>query len=359
MKELTLEEKEMINIFFNKRLKTNKQTKKFYTQTIKMFFNHTGKTATEYFKEKQTYEDDIQNVFLYMKKNFSPLSVKNRMCVLKIFFSVFDKKTKELDIWDLIKQETRGCRKETEEQPLEKTDIKKILEYSDEQGRAAFLILASSGMRIGELVQLIEDDLHLKENPPRIHIRGETTKTKQQRDTFISPEALESLQLWLGIRPKYMLMNRGRYKKDTQRLKDIVFPMTSDNLEFKWRYLVDKAGYGQRDHKNNKYKVRVHGLRKFFRSNLGDVDLAEILMGHEGYLSTYRAKTLKQTGESYLKHQQNVMIFDNPADLTEINQELQEKDKQIQELLEKQRFLELRMQGLENKIEIEKIKKRN
>jgi integrase len=56
-------------------------------------------------------------------------------------------------------------------------------------------------------------------------------------------------------------------------------------------------------------QYRIHGLRKFFRSQLAlscPVDIVEALMGHEGYLTdAYRRYSRKQMAEYYLKAEQH------------------------------------------------------
>ena len=326
-----MNQNEMIDRFFEKRLITIPSTKKLYRRSIRLFFEFIKTDSETYFKTKQNYEDHIEKYYFYLQKNFTTLALKIKINILKMFFATYDKSTKELDIWDTIAMRTKGAAKEGEELPLEKTELKKIMEYSDEMGRAAFLVLASSGMRIGEIIQIELNDIYLKEKPVRIHLRAEITKTKKQRDTFISDEALDCLKKWLAIREQYLLSKRAReFRKPNDKR---VFPCSHVNIQCKWVTLLKKCGYDEKDKTTGKRKARVHGLRKFFRSNLGNSDLAEHLMGHSGYLSTYRQHSLKKLGELYIQYMPNLVILETQPDLTAVNEELAEKDKQIHELL--------------------------
>ena len=321
-------EKEMIENYFKKRLLTNPRTQYTYTMSIRQFFNVIKKDMTTYFENKPNYEADIETYYLYLQKNGCVLTTKSCINTIKLFFYVYDKETKTLDIWDTLSSRLRGANKESEETALERGDIKKILEYSDESGRAIFLVLASSGCRVRELTLLELDDIKLNENPVRIHFRGETTKNGKQRDTFITPEAKESLLKWLEVRKKYLSSNRGCYtvrdKNDNR-----VFPMTVNNIEYKWKMLVKKAGFDSRDRKTRRLKSHIHSLRKFFRSNFGNVDLAEHLIGHSGYLSTYRQHSTKQLAEEYTKNMKNVTIFES-TDLQETNKEIEALKRQLE-----------------------------
>jgi len=60
-------------------------------------------------------------------------------------------------------------------------------------------MLASSGMRIGEALQLELDDLNLNSYPAKIYIRGEYTKSGNPRIAFIFSEAKEAVEEWLKI----------------------------------------------------------------------------------------------------------------------------------------------------------------
>ncbi|MEM2027605.1 MAG: site-specific integrase [Candidatus Bathyarchaeia archaeon] len=76
-------------------------------------------------------------------------------------------------------------------------ELRQILNHMDAKGRSLFLVLASSGMRIGEALKLMVEDVDLASEPPRINIRGEYTKTGNPRIAFISSEAKETIQEWL------------------------------------------------------------------------------------------------------------------------------------------------------------------
>jgi integrase len=79
-------------------------------------------------------------------------------------------------------------------------ELRRILSHMDVKGKSLFLVLASSGMRIGEALRLKVEDVDLTSDPPKINIRGEYTKTGNPRIAFISFEARESLEEWLKNR---------------------------------------------------------------------------------------------------------------------------------------------------------------
>jgi integrase len=56
-------------------------------------------------------------------------------------------------------------------------ELRRICEYLPIQGKALTLVLASSGMRVDEAIQLLDSDLDLHRNPVCVTVRSETTKT--------------------------------------------------------------------------------------------------------------------------------------------------------------------------------------
>ena len=328
----------MIDRYFEKKLITNYHTKRNYRKGIENYFDTIKKDLKTYFKNKNDYEKDIGKYYLAIDQ-FPPMTKKNRVNAIKQFLSCYNREIKGLEIWDTISHRLRGAQSITEETSLDKNDLKKLLQYADLRGKTIFLVMSSSGCRIGEIVQLIPDDIHLNEDPARIVFRAEIVKgQKNKRTSFISNEAKESLKAWMKIRDKYL---ESAVKKSTfyekKEIDDRVFPMTDVNVRLIWKNIVNKAGkpFNEVDKKTNRLKCHPHSLRKFFRSYLGNADLAEHLMGHTGYLSTYRQYNEKQLAIEYLKYINNVTVFESQPDFSGIHHELKEKDDLIKDMQKK------------------------
>jgi len=339
-----------INEFYKKKLFTSKNTKRNYRRGIELFFEIINKDIDEYFKNNPKYESDIIKYWESLEKNNTQMTRKNRINAIKQFLQFMDKKTRDLEIWETISYRLRNIQSETDDMALDRHDIKKILQYGDVCTRSMFLTMASCGCRIGEIVQLELDDIYFDEKPTRIHFRAEITKTKRKRDSYISNEATESIKAWYKVRDKYLESAIGKttFSYGKKRKDNRIFPMTDVNARTKWHTVINRAGYNQRDKTTNRYRCHPHCLRKFFRSYLNNVDLAEHLMGHQGYLSSYRQYDKKQLGKEYLKYMQNVTILETSPDLTDVHKELKEKDQQINEM--QQEMQEIRMELLEVKL---------
>ena len=76
-----------------------------------------------------------------------------------------------------------------EKYPLTITQILEILDVAKYQKKGLYLALLSSGMRIGEAVQITKKDVIEIHNRLMVKIPARITKTKQGRTTFISKEA--------------------------------------------------------------------------------------------------------------------------------------------------------------------------
>ena len=77
-----------------------------------------------------------------------------------------------------------------DEEPLDVSDIRKILlSCNNRRLKTYLLVLASGGMRAAEALAIRLKDIDFIVNPTKVHIRKEYSKTKTARDVSISDEA--------------------------------------------------------------------------------------------------------------------------------------------------------------------------
>ncbi|RJS72968.1 MAG: site-specific integrase [Candidatus Syntrophoarchaeum sp. WYZ-LMO15] len=326
-----------------------------------------------YFSEERDHLDDLIRFIAWMNgKPPATIKVKVAGALEWLRYNDVEFTQRELRALKHKMPDAKGAW--TEERDLDKETLKKILSHTDEKGRALILTLASSGLRVGEALQIKLDDLDLSTDPTQINVRGEYSKTGGRRTVFISKEAAEAIKEWLKVREDYLksavnrnrglLMNgAGAKQTDDSRL----FPFSDAVVRALWSNALKKAGLYSVDPATGRLKYRIHGLRKFFRSQLAlscPVDIVEALMGHEGYLTeAYRRYTVKQLGEYYLKAEHHVTIFES-GDLREIKeslrdtqmaiqgyrQSLEEKDRIIQLMSERMTEMEKRLKMLEEEL---------
>jgi integrase len=128
--------------------------------------------------------------------NLSPKSLKAYMAAVR---SYLQSQEEDIDI-----SPTRFKKKvkmpkviRKDEEPIDAADIREILLHcSNRRLKPYLLILASAGPRTIEAASLRLCELDDLENN-RIDIRGEFTKTKEARYSFISDEAVKFLREWI------------------------------------------------------------------------------------------------------------------------------------------------------------------
>ena len=193
-----------------------------------------------------------------------------------------------------------------------KEELRQILMACDLRGKALIATLASSGMRIGEVLNLRVKDIDFSKRPVTVFIRPEIAKDRQARYAFISDEAAELLKTYLGERinnPESYIF-QGRHQgvradgKVRQKSKWKNKPMTYYNAVVIFNNALRKAGLDSRD-EGGRRVIHIHTLRKFFFTQLLPIlgrEITQALMGHKEYLdNAYRRFTLEQLGKYYLK----------------------------------------------------------
>jgi integrase len=250
----------------------------------------------------------------------------------------------------------------SEEHVPDLDELKQILHYCDIRTKATIMVALSSGMRISEVIHLLPDDIYFNETPTRVNVRAEISKNSKRRTTFISPEATEILREWLRIKDDYIEKSMASFNfKYMQNLKNKekteIFPFSANRIRESFNRACEKAGFtgktkinGDFDHiyKRGRRNLHYHNLRKFFRTYFGNADLAEHLMGHTGYLSNYRQFNDKQLAQEYMKHVENVTVFEKTPDLTDVNKEMNNLKQENKAL--KQEMDRIRMELLEVKL---------
>jgi hypothetical protein len=219
-------------------------------------------------------------------------------------------------------------------------ELRRILSHMDVKGKSLFLVLASSGMRIGEALKLKVEDVDLTSDPARINIRGEYTKTGNPRVAFISVEAKEFLQEWLRIREDELkvAVKRSRFGKAEEDRRIWAFETTT--AYYIWRSAIAKSGFASKFQYNNgleRYTVHPHVLRKFFRTRMATVipvDVVEALMGHEGYLTeVYRRYSLEDLAKFYKQGEHTLLVFADNEGVAKLRAEVEERNRQLQTLI--------------------------
>ena len=209
--------------------------------------------------------------------------------------------------------------------------------------RVVFLVAVSSGMRIGEIGGLRLSDIDFTSIPTKIRIRAETTKTREERETFLTSEATVALKDylkryfdWKEDQENIHLKDRsifgrtsiGKYiRKESRDEQRASVDLLENILHEQLKKVPEFSGIGE----NGRRIFHFHALREFFYtvvSNTAGSNFAHALMGHHDYLDTYYSLSEREKIRLYQKCESNLTI----SDFSKIEEELEktrEKQKDI------------------------------
>ena len=221
-------------------------------------------------------------------------------------------------------------------QSLTLKQLKAIMGNASATRRALYYVLVSSGMRLSEALTLTPKNIHMEENPVRITIDAENTKTNEERETYISSEAVEKL---IPILEKITDEDSTFFMPQGGNLD---YHVTNEDRVF--GYLRDKLGFTEKYKNSVRHKVRIHGFRSYFHTQASrkhSTEYANALDGHSAYLKQYYALTNEQRGKMYKELEPELWIesVKTGADKT--------KDKIIEGLTEQMAKMEAKMSRIE------------
>lgn len=329
-------------------IKTQKAdtTKQNYKICLTKFFKSIKTNPETYFKEKRDYLLDVWTFYESLKNN-APLTQRQYINLVLNFLDeneiTFNKKEKKQI--KKIKRQLKGSHAVTLDDAPNRQELKKILSYGDLKARALFLLSASSGMRIGEVLQLVPQDIDLDHEPPMITIRSRYTKNNRSRNCFMSDESRDLLKQWL--QPREYTDENGVTRHESERDRYLryacskikgfkgcsknpddnrIFPITDAMARKMWLNLIKKSGFTKRFPETNRYIFHIHSLRKMFLSQIKkDIPhvVAESLAGHSRYLDeAYRRYRQEELEDFYKQGMHRLMIYEKPQDLSEVNDEI-------------------------------------
>lgn len=350
----------------------SKSTVRAYRAALKKFFQviygveefKLEEYAEKYLKEKRNFENDVQTYMIALKEA-PPKTRRLYLTAVKIFLLENGIELSQL-FWRRLRGRIKGSGAISEEKVPNKDQLRSLFMHLPVHGKALFLTLLSSGMRIGEALKLKVSDVDLTQQPATVYIRAEYTKTGEKRIAFISSEAAEAIREWLKVRGEYLEAATGKshiYGKKAE--DDRLFPFSSVNARVMWRNALNKTGNGAIDPKTRRLMMRPHVLRKFFRAMLGrqSVDMTEALMGHSGYLTEVYRKypdPEKTLADFYRQNEHLLLIFADTSNIIKKQSELEQQNKQLQQILNglvaENMELKNRLQKTEEKLaEIERL----
>ncbi len=296
-------------------------------------------------KELDIYQVLSEYVVYLDKKSIKPKTIRLWLSVVKGYFSymgidVFAEKCKHI----VKLPKARRMKKEA----LTKEILVKLLRNLDTKLQTAVLVAISSGMRVGEITGLKISDIEFNAEPVKITVRAETSKSGEDRETYISKEASAALQDYLQ---RFFGWKIDKPNKDleylrifgrTNRIRERDNRLPNPEEQLSEAILLQKALIRKiikvtdlnRLGRNGRRVIHFHAFREFFYtavSNVSGSNFAHALMGHHEYLDTYYTLSEQQQVSLYQKAESFLTV----SDFTKIEKSLESIQNKQTDIVEK------------------------
>lgn len=339
-------------------------TKKTYRTAIKHFLEFTyseplaslDDLSDRYFVEGRDYDADVKNYVLHITKQKTPKTVTTYITALRQFLirNDVDFSSRFWKEVNLSRPKGKGAR--TRDRIPTTTELKHLLDHMPVQGKALFLLMATSGIRLNEALHLTLDDIHFQNGMNLIDIRH--AKSGNPRDGFFTDEAKEYLELYLRNRDRYLEQAVSRSRRFKKSFDDFrLFPFESMTAYKIWNGALEKAGLGQKDRETHYHVLRVHSLRKFTRTVLGRAgvqrDHINIILGHDvGEDKSYLQPTREEVWHSHQSawHEMSVFGTTNREEVDELHRRQVEDRNTLSDVVKENLALQKQVLELESKL---------
>ncbi len=258
-------------------------------------------------------QNEMANIIIkYLVDKKISKEYKNLMCsTLKHTCEINDVILNWKKIKKFINSEKTGNETNGRDRAYTHDEIQKILVFCDQRIRTAFLLLTSTGIRIGALQVLKARDLEKVDDIYKIRVYS---GDKEEYITFCTPECAREIDTYLEYRKR-----RGEKIKDDSYLivkklklknEDLMSsPFNARSLRSILQYYIVSSGIREIDHIYQFKRKEVpifHGFRKFFTTQLVNSrlnpEIREMLLGHKiGLVSAYYKPTEQDMLKEYLK----------------------------------------------------------
>jgi len=198
-------------------------------------------------------------------------------------------------------------------------ELAKFSELGDLRDKVIISVLSLGGFREGTLSLLqyrhVKKDLEAGTVPLHVHVEAEITRGRYcDYDTFLDQEAADYLCLYMEsrrtgatyrtgniehVRKREVITDQSPLIRDGHSNK--VRPLSPARLHDRVHDLYLRAGLLSSERKAARYELRLHSIRKYFKTQLASLgvneDYVEYMMGHT--VSTYQ--DIQSKGVEYLR----------------------------------------------------------
>ncbi|MCG7849363.1 MAG: site-specific integrase [ANME-2 cluster archaeon] len=372
--EFSNEEEVMIGEWFD-AIKAKPTTIRIYLIAIRHYLKFHKMSLSELVQEA---DDDIKNGvlgrnrqikhrFLSFKKSLEDKSgntIHGYMSAVRSFYASL-----QIEYPKPRKYQKIPILEENKYLGIDKSEIKRILSYTNVRDKAITLFIISSGTAINELINITKDDFYNGLNRETgictFHLRRK--KTGGDYHTYCTPEASAAIQEYLNTRNDDLpWLFVGQVNKTREIIK-----MSSNGVGNIFRRLSVKTGHAGKFGYFN--KIRAHNFRKYFKTTLTEEGCprwaVEHMMGHKEEMDDLYSNPsgVKMCNTYYIPYV-NFLLIDTAEVIIQTEEDrgavrelqaeikaMQEKDKQREKELENTRnaFLKLIEEKIEEKYERE------
>ena len=300
-----------------------------------------NKGIERYLNEQRDFVNDLRQMARWLQsKGYAPKTINRYLSHAKVFFEEHGHEIPKKE-WRIMRR--RGLIPKadaiTRDDILSKDQIRGVLSHLPINGKAIALFLLSTGLRISEALRLKVEDFNLNADPPEAHFRSSKTKKAVAPIIWTSYEARDAIKEWLKI--KDTIQKPGGHGKFA---KEMVFDITTYSFRSMWKRALKKTGLDQKDSETGFWVYHVHTLRKFFRTQMGEIAKVPDItvhawMGHSAYLAKAYERP-KELAQTYKKAMDAVTIYGGAGvsefkdKLEAIEREVKEKDEELHKVNE-------------------------
>lgn len=294
----------------------------------------------QYLTSEHDYGQDVEEFvrFLSIKnpkvpKPFAPQSVKLYKTAIMELLGFHKKDILSSQLRVIQKSLPKGGASARQDH-LTHQIIRDLISESSFDMQTLILMLASSGMRIGEALAIRMSDVTIypEEKCASIYLDADICKNKYSRTTCINEEALGYYQKWIATsRKKFIIQNmkqrKGIFEYHFDEDSEEIFPFNVRAARAKFVRALEKTPHYRIDERTQIRRTTLnrHSFRKFFMSNLSMAEIPDrhifVMAGHTSELyHTYVHIPTDELIKIYLKGEKRLRIFDDSAE------ELQRKE---------------------------------
>jgi integrase/recombinase XerD len=262
------------------------ELKDYREPTKKEYVRYVRKLAEHFQCDPATLtEDQLRQYFLFLRqhKHYKPAPMKAAKYSLLCFYV----ECLKVQGWTVFK-EVRIAEPQVLPLVLSRAEVQSLLAALREpRFRTCLRLMYHCGLRVGEAVRLQIQDIHGRENPPRLHIRN--GKGGKDRHVPIAPAMIRELRQWwrLHQNPKLLFPSPGRGWADrtftlSQAMHQSTEPMSVSAVQSAYRLARAASGVNK--------DSTTHTLRHSYATHLLEegVSLRQIsqYLGHESLDTT-------------------------------------------------------------------------